>query len=149
MRRFSIRLLSWDNKSFRKLHHRKKPLRGPLAVVSSRWWSDTSNSGQTLCCSGLHGRIKALHALRDAVIGEEEGVDAEKWILLDPTAEPSRTLEQQSLCSILSLPPPCLQNKEPEREEASLQVELNTDAPGSSKLMQGCLYCAEPCCLCI
>lgn len=59
----------------------------------------------SLCCSRLHSRIKALHALRDAVIGEEEdGEDAEKWILLDPAAEPSRTLE--SLQHVIAPPRP-------------------------------------------
>ena len=71
-----------------------------------------------------------------------------KWILLDPAAEPSRTPESLQHLIAPSLPPH-LQNKEAEREEASLQVELHTDAPGSSQLMQGRLYCAEPCCFCI
>lgn len=54
------------------------------------------------------------------------------WTPLLSQAEP------WSLCSILSPPSPHLQNKEAEREEASLQVELHTtDAPGSSQLMRG------------
>lgn len=76
-------------------------------------------------------------------------MDAEKWIQLVPTAEPSRTLERQSLCSILSLPPPYLQNKEAKSEAVSLQVELHTDALGSLQLTQGRLYCAEPRSFCI
>ena len=60
--------------------------------------------------------------------GRGNGADAEKMDSVGPSllsqAEPR-------LCSILSLPPPHLQNKEAERkEEASLQVELRTDAPG-------------------
>lgn len=88
----------------------------------------------SLCCSRL-SRIKALHAPRDAVIGaEEDGTNAEKWIPLDPAAEPSRTLE--SLQHLIA-PSPHLQNKEAEREEASLQVKRRTEAPGSLQLMRG------------
>lgn len=47
---------------------------------------------------------------------------------MDPAAEPSRTLE--SLQHLIA-PSPHLQNKEAEREEASLQVELHTDASGA------------------
>lgn len=58
----------------------------------------------SLCCSRLSW-IKALHGLRDAVIGvEEDGTNAEKWILLDPAAEPSRTLE--SLQHLIAPLPP-------------------------------------------
>lgn len=46
------------------------------------------------------------------------------WAPLLSQAEP-----QNSLCIILSLLPPHLQNKEAEREEASLQVELHTHMP--------------------
>ena len=64
----------------------------------------------------LHGWIMASHALRDAVIGEEEeedGADGEKWILLDSAAEPSRTVDGRSLCSVLPPPPPPLHTHTP------------------------------------
>lgn len=101
----------------------------------------------------LRSWITALHAPRGAVIGG--------WGVAGGTAQMQKKMdsvgpsllsqaEPRSLCSILSLPPPHLQNKEAERkEEASLQVELRTDAPGSSRLMQGRLHCAEPRCFCI
>lgn len=57
--------------------------------------------------------------------------------LLDPVAEPSRTPERQSRCSISRLPPPpYLQNKgvKAEGEEASIRAEIHTEAPGSSQI---------------
>lgn len=98
----------------------------------------------------LRSWITALHAPRGAVIGGGggDGADAEKMDSVGPSL--LSQAEPLSLCSILSLPPPHLQNKEAERkEEASLQVELQTDAPGSLRLMQGRLRCAEPRCFCI
>lgn len=48
--------------------------------------------------------------------------------------------EPWSLCSILSPPPPICKTKKQKEEEASLQVELCTEAPGSLQLMRGHLY---------
>lgn len=148
---FFTELLPSANKTtFQKVASQKwtfSNLRGLLTEVSiSLMKRHIKQWLGSLCCSRLSW-IKALHALRDAVIGvEEDGTNAEKWILLDPAAEPSRTLE--SLQHLIA-PSPHMQNKEAEREEASLQVELHTDSPGSSQLMRGRLYCAERCCFCI
>lgn len=70
------------------------------------------------------------------------------WTTLLIQAEPGTAESLQHLIA-RSNPPLHLQNKEAEREEARLQVELYIDAPGSSELMQGHLYCAERCCFCI
>lgn len=80
--------------------------------------------------SPLLSWIKALHAPREAVIGEEEdGADVKKlkWILLNSTAEPSRTVERLSLCSILSprpFPPPICKTKKQKEKRPNLKVEL-------------------------
>lgn len=130
---------------FKTLRHNKKYYNvlfsGVLQLRSHITDEVIKRRPSSLCCSRLHSQIEALDTQRDAVIGEYSGAEKNKWIRSDHTAEQSRTLEQQSLCSILLLPPPTihLQNKEAEREEARLQVELCTDAPGTSELMLNCL----------
>lgn len=89
---------------------------------------------------------------------QEKREKKKKRIRLDRAAEPSRTTESlQHLITPNTHPPPLpappstsiCKTKMQKEEEASPQVELCTDAPGSSQLMQGALCCAERCCFCI
>lgn len=89
--------------------------------------------------------MKALHALKDAVIGDEEAeARAEKRMLLDPNAEPSRTLERPRVCSILSLPPPVCKTK-----RQTLRLRSTQMPRGNAELLLDYLCCAEQCCFCI
>lgn len=117
---------------FRKLHHKN----GPISLMKrhiKQWLG-------SLCCSRLSW-IKALHGLRDAVIGvEEDGTNAEKWILLDPAAEPSRTLE--SLQHLIAPPPPICKTKKQKERRRAFRLSSTQQMPQGAPSLCGAVFTA-------
>lgn len=73
----------------------------------------------SLHCSRLHCWIKALHALRGAVIGEEEDGVAEKWILVGPCCCAKQNPgTAETLQHLIAPSPICKTKKQKEKRRA-------------------------------